>query len=520
MMVETSTERPNRFLGPERAKQFDDELLHSLLDSGWPELEVLGSAMAVLLPDRPIVRRLRSRPLPPSAPGWAHTMDSIEVTGTHAQFEPLDDGVNLWVSVRWPDGSEATAIIFVDHNMNSMVKDAFVLPMGATEVMSAMRGVSDDAVELTPFDPADLRARYEWSVGVSDRSDPPFETETWPSCRPLVEWMVGHLPSGGQAWQFPTWSAGDRDKLAEEFVVSPFGRSLRMPTPVVRSVAEHLIRHGCDTGSGDPLRWSPVVVEVVLLSWFPHTVGEMTDDEIEAVPLVIEQFVAFAHDRRGMDPDATRVTQSSIVTWEDEFFLAMYGGTDEADDDYMQGVVSDLEQQVIEMVGGREEYERLDDEPLEDIAFDWSVVPADMSVLAGDTLGLIDEWSSRPLDAEVRSIARLVLAGVLVNDRSVFKRSARTDVLAAAILGYVLRRVGNTVDRGAKGQLGWAATSVAGLAEVLGLPSGTVNARVKTVTNVMDRAALDWSKYLHSAERRNALSIKEHITQFRGRDEG
>ena len=61
---------------------------------------------------------------------------------------------------------------------------------------------------------------------------------------------------------------------------------------------------------------------------------------------------------------------------------------------------------------------------------------------------------------------------------------------------------------------------MAALAEVVGLPSGTVNARVKTVTNVMDRADLDWSKHLHSAERRNALSIKEHITQFRGRDEG
>ena len=54
------------------------------------------------------------------------------------------------------------------------------------------------------------------------------------------------------------------------------------------------------------------------------------------------------------------------------------------------------------------------------VAFDWSVVPADMADLTADTLALLDQWSIEHFDNEVRSIARATLAAVIVNDRSVF----------------------------------------------------------------------------------------------------
>ncbi len=103
---------------------------------------------------------------------------------------------------------------------------------------------------------------------------------------------------------------------------------------------------------------------------------------------------------------------------------------DQSNDDYMDRVTDELEQRVIDLVGGRDAYDTLDDEPLGDVAFDWSVVPADMADLTADTLALLDQWSIEHFDTEVRSIARATLAAVVVNDRSVFKRSARTDVLA------------------------------------------------------------------------------------------
>ncbi len=118
--VEITTKRPMDRLGPERMGRIDGpEFLGSLVDSGWPELIVLGKAMATLLSDSAVARRLRTQALPSDAPVWAATMETIEITGTFVQTEPLGDGENLWVCVRWPHGSEATTVMFVDHNMGT-----------------------------------------------------------------------------------------------------------------------------------------------------------------------------------------------------------------------------------------------------------------------------------------------------------------------------------------------------------------------------------------------------------------
>jgi len=535
-LVEIVTDRPLDRFGSERSDRVDGpDFLGSLIGSGWPELVVFGKAMATLLPDQPIVRTLRSQPLPPGSPAWASTMDTIEVTGTFVQADPLGDGDNLWVCVRWPDGSEATTIMFVDHNMGSMLKDAFLIPGSGDEVLATMHEVSDEVVEVTPIEPADLRARFEWSIERTERTIPVVESETWPMCRPLVEWILGHLPAGGQAWEFPEWSQQQRTALVDDFIGSRFAKQCRLPTDEVASIVESFVWHGCDYGSGDPLRWSPIVVEIVLVDWFPRKVYGLSQTEIDAVPTILEQFVSFAHERCGVDAQATNETLSAIVVWEDDFFEAMADddtdddpghGTDDSPllraifgdrlgDDWMDEVTDELEQRVIELVGGRDAYDTLDDEPLRDIAFDWSVVPDDMAGLTGDTLEILDEWSMEHFDAEVRSIARVTLAGIVANDPSVFRRSARTDVLAAAILGYQIRRLTERFDRKEREAFGWTAATVSPFATAVGLTPATVGARVKTIMNVLDDAEFDWSNYLHSTQRRTALESKQRIAEHR-----
>ena len=481
-------------------------------------------------------------------------MDTIEIVGTFVQSEPLGDGENMWVCVRWPHGSEATAVLFVDHNMGTLLKDAFLIPAGAEDVMAMMRDVSDEVIDLAPIDPADLRARVTWSIERGDHTVPVIETETWPICRPLVEWIVAHLPDGGRGWEFPEWTQAEREALIGDFLASPFATRCPLPSDRVASIVDHFIWHGCDFGSGDPLRWSPVVVELVLADWFPRKIYGLTQAEVDAVPAILEQFVTYAHRRRGIDARATNETLSAIVVFEDDFFDAMtdqappgsFAATlahmavglepandddddddrndhallravlgDQSNDDYMDRVTDELEQRVIDLVGGRDAYDTLDDEPLGDVAFDWSVVPADMADLTADTLALLDQWSIEHFDAEVRSIARATLAAVVVNDRSVFKRSARTDVLAAAILGYQIRRLTERFNRSERESFGWTATSVSPFAEAVGLTPATVGARVKTITNVIERSEVDWPQYLHSSQRRTALESKQNIIDYR-----
>lgn len=89
-------------------------------------------------------------------------------------------------------------------------------------------------------------------------------------CRPLAEWIVGHLPSGGRGWEFPEWTSAQRKELVDEFMASPFAPRCLLPPDRVASIVDHFVWHGCNFSSGDPLRWSPVVVEIVLVDWFDH----------------------------------------------------------------------------------------------------------------------------------------------------------------------------------------------------------------------------------------------------------
>ena len=64
-------------------------------------------------------------------------------------------------------------------------------------------------------------------------------------CRPLVEWILGHLPAGGQAWEFPEWSQQQRIALVDDFIGSRCATQCRLP--------------------GDPPEVASIVVEIVLV---------------------------------------------------------------------------------------------------------------------------------------------------------------------------------------------------------------------------------------------------------------
>lgn len=81
--------------------------------------------------------------------------------------------------------------------------------------------------------------------------------------------VLRHLPSGGTGYERPEWSEQDGKALTERFFASPFGRH---HDDVDRHLFASLLSFGCDYGPGDPLRWSPVAVELLLTDWLPRTI--------------------------------------------------------------------------------------------------------------------------------------------------------------------------------------------------------------------------------------------------------
>lgn len=564
------------------------ELLSSFVETGLPAMHGLALAGATLTPDELLARQVRhSVGEMPHTPSWLRTMGTIDVTDTILQTDPLGDGDNVLIGWRWPDGTAPTAVVYVDHNMGTIVKDAFVVEENPDSLQQLTLRLGDDHVGFESLDPGAARARVADGIAHGERVVPPLESETWPTCRPMIEWLIRHLPQGGSGYVRPDWPEADRARLLDEFVASPFATIPDLTPAQVRDLADPLVWFACDFGPGDPLRWSPVAVEIVLVDWYPRKVFDLADDVMQRLPDVLAAFAAFAHDRREIPDDLRVATQQAVEMWRDEYlrgaaapgrspadnarrlaliaagvdpsaladdtfdlddlddvfdldddydddfiaddvfddFIDDFDDDDDLDDlyeldevdpgEFMERTVIGLEAAVTSLVGGPEAYEALDVEPLGDVAFDWTRVPADMREATEETLGLLDRWSAELFDPEVRTIARVVLAGVVDADRSVFRRSARTDTLAAGILSFLIARLTGRMSPSERRAMPWSVTTQKDLAGATRVSASTISTRTATIANVVARAEIDWPSSLHSSQRAEALRAKQQIEEWR-----
>lgn len=563
-LIEATTPRPlDTFPGAQVDRPDGPSTFLSFATSGFPPMEALALAVATMHPDEVLAARLRTAvgsAGPGSGPRWVQTMADVEITGTWLQADVLGDGENVMVAWRWPDGVAATAFVYVDHNMGTLVKDAFVIPEDPEALLATYAQVQGPHGSTVPLDPATARARIAHAIKAGERTMPPFETDTWPSCRPMVEWLTRHMPDGGAGYERPDWPEAERERLLDDFAGSRFGAVAGLDPDDVRSLADPLVWFGCDYGPGDPLRWSPVSVEIVLADWYPRKVLGLSRDETARVPDVLAGFVRFAHDRTSIPLDLTTETLEAVERWRPDFLEAcagpgggrganagllariaagldpddaddaddLYDEIDELEDRWLDGDLDDdeflaltaamVEAELVRLVGGREVLETLTDAPLDDVAFDWSRVPDALRPLTSETLDHLDRWAVELFDPEVRTIARAVLAAVVAADPAVFNRSARTDVLAAAVLEDLRMRLTGRMDASERRGLPWAVATQKDLAAATGVSASTIGNRARTVANVVEEAPIDWPALLHSTQRREAIETRDKIAALRRRD--
>jgi hypothetical protein len=411
-----------------------------------------------------------------------------------------------------------------------------------------------------PIPPADAKARIAQALENAERVIPPIETDSWPATRPLVEWLLRHLPDGGTGYVRPDWPTEQRERLLDEFVTSPFGQVVGLEPAEVRELADPLVWFACDYGPGDPLRWSPVSVEIVLDDWYARKVFGHPLGQLLRLPDVLGGFVRFAHDRRRIPPERTVDTLAAVDEWSDQYCEAISRpgrsrgdnalrlariaagldpdvwdedddedddedidswdepGIDEDRDEAIERAIDEVEAGMAAMVGGRAQLEAVTDEPLGDIAFDWSRIPGGVSEGVTGTLRHLDSWASELFDDEVRTIARGVLAGVVAADPAVLRRSPRPDALAASILAFLLTRLTGRMSSSERRQLGWRVTTRKDLATATGVAASTLSSRAATIGRIVERADIDWPSLLHSSQRRELVHMMRAIALWRAGD--
>lgn len=235
--------------------------------------------------------------------------------------------LDAWTSIDEYGDQEMVAVSFVDpadqphalafmidHNFQGLVREAFLAP-------------DLDAIRTSWSETSEMAIAQLDAQGLADRLgqglrmygqylDPPCSDDV----RELAVLMRARLRALPPAREPEYREVGDEERQA---VVAGFaasreaGRSLEMA-----ELARYFVDYRFDYTEGDPLRWSPIAVELCLLDWFPRKVT-LDDDELAAVPDVLRRFVRYAGRQRGLSRERIAETLAALDEFEPQFLAAM-----------------------------------------------------------------------------------------------------------------------------------------------------------------------------------------------------
>lgn len=505
-----------------------DQLVQNFFDADLPEMTAVLAGIAELSGDDMLRHRVRrtAAARAHALPAWLTDLDQATVEGAVEMVHALGDADNIMIGIGLPDGSAMSLVACIDHNLGTLVKNAFVVPVSLDVLVEHMRTVASNDVDMTWADlaPADARVRLHDGIELGAVRFPLLETDTWPACRPLVEWAVGVLPAGGTGYQRPEWDADALAALAERFLGSPFGAGL--DDPEHRSLLESLLRFGVVYGPGDPLRWCRVAVAVLLTGWIPsEVVAEPTC--LAKAPDLLRAFIRFCHHERGIRPALTAETLAAVDEHEPEYqqtirflrpqnpaaLLAMMNalypdGLRPPPAPAPQSFRASMLDTLCFVVGGEDALEKLDADPLPDEPFAWEGVPADVHERVAEVLGLVDRCCDELLDVEYRTACRRFLARAAAAGPRIFRRGGRAETAAAAICWVI----------GKANDLFYGEMLVKDLVGHFGIGQGSIAQRSQPLLRAIGvdphhqfgGMALGSPDYLISVRRRRILALREN----------
>jgi hypothetical protein len=285
------------------------EFVRMFLDSSDPRLHVLAWTVAQLLPDARLQKEVAAALDPDAVPPWLRQLADAAVVSAWQTTDPLRDSTDIVVSLRVGE-FDLTVIGLVDFNAGGALKDGFVVPAPLPAVQDALSASGETGMETWDLSSADARTWLTDAIAVGRTAEPPFESDSWPQARPLVEWALRLCPLGGRGWERREWTSEDVEKVVDGFSAAPEGAVLteREDRVVLVDALHGLAR---DTFA-DPQLISAVRLELGLGYLWPTTLHHDLD-RLLGLPDLLVPYVRWAHGRRGIPADDTEQALAAIA---------------------------------------------------------------------------------------------------------------------------------------------------------------------------------------------------------------
>jgi hypothetical protein len=252
-------------------------------------------------------------------PGWAPSIGRPALVDAWTSADELEDQANLALVFAYDGRPPHVLVAMTDANFGGLIRMAFI-----AENPAKVRQEWTDAsgLPVRPIAEQDLADQLARGIEQFDRYlDPPVDDEGR-RLMPLIRARLRLLPAPRPV-EVPETPEEARDELAREFAASPEAAALAAAElDRAEDIAHWFIDFACDHGAGDPLRWSPIAVELLLADWLPRK-AILDPGEVTVLPAVLRAFVRFAARRKHLAEPVFAETLETVDGFGAEFADAM-----------------------------------------------------------------------------------------------------------------------------------------------------------------------------------------------------
>ncbi|GAA1849122.1 hypothetical protein [Asanoa iriomotensis] len=265
------------------------------------------------------------------APSWSGQLGRVRPTGAYAYGDVYGDQTSYLATFAYDDdaegGPEHAVVALVDHNIG-ITKDVFV-GGPAERILDQVRRMcaADGLTWFREEDPRTLRDEVARHLRITDElGDLPGEGSL-ATDRALVGARLALLPAPAlrPVPDLPE-PLGDeqRSALIRTFLSSPEAARFELdqvPEGDLGSLhfcLSLVLDHAASLPDADPMRWSPIVVELFLLDWV-HRRAVLDMDDAALLPRVVRGWAAYASRVRGLPAEAVAATDQAVEDTVPEF---------------------------------------------------------------------------------------------------------------------------------------------------------------------------------------------------------
>lgn len=245
-------------------------------------------------------------------PPWAHEIGRPEFVDAWMSEDPFGDQRGYFARFRYPGRAPHTVMGLYDVNLGGIVKDSF-----AVYTKRDLRSVpTREEMSYREIDPEAMAIEILAGIGTGDIYIDNDWTEDFRKTRALLAVRMSLLVDEEPRVLSAPDPVSDesRAELIEEFTRSEHATGLEAEDPILH----HIMVFRCDYSDGDPLRWSPIAVELFMVDFLPRK-ATLDAIEIRNLPTVLKAWVEFALVKRGLERRWVDETQAAVDRWTTEF---------------------------------------------------------------------------------------------------------------------------------------------------------------------------------------------------------